>query len=337
MLTTFPPGIGVLAASANSNTSSICSNRSTIGSRIYHYFSFSSHSPPCPWVRWYHDHNRGAGWIPRVCGWRNWCRPDAAPWSNFTPVILKVAASVYLPHSPFGAIASLRLHDAECTLELQLQPHWLALDLLVADGPGAENIAQLQFVMWLVVLPSQGDHASPLPIMTGWLTRLLVFCDGFREWFCSRWPPHILLFSWRGIWREYLQVWKSFLVILVSPILVCLNFLESISPSSVCLNVSAITRILFSCVLARLEFSVLVIFGFRLGSKLPCLFPFFCCGSCAFSFLVDPVLFLFLFCLVYSNSSELDSCCESLVVGCLLSFDLSNVYWCGPIHSHMEG
>ena len=47
-----------------------------------------------------------------------------------------------------------------------------------------------------------------------------------------------------------------------------------ILPSSVCLNYSGVVRILLSCELDRLEFSVLVIFVFRLGSKLPCLFPF---------------------------------------------------------------
>ena len=47
-----------------------------------------------------------------------------------------------------------------------------------------------------------------------------------------------------------------------SPILVCLNYPESISPSLVCLNFSGIVRILFSCVLARLKFAVLVIFVF---------------------------------------------------------------------------
>ena len=140
--------------------------------------------------------------------------------------------------------------------------------------------------MCLVVLSSWGDHAAPLPILTGWLTRLLVFCDGFLRWFCSWWPPHILLFSWRGLCCEYLQVWKSFLVILVSLSLVCLDFLESIPPSSVCLNFSGILRILFSCVLARLKFPALVIFVFRLGSKLPFLFRFF-------SFFIDPVPFLF--------------------------------------------
>ena len=95
-------------------------------------------------------------------------------------MILKVAASVYLPHLPFGAIGPLGMHDAGCTLELQLQPHWLALELLVRYSPGAENIAQLQFSIWLVALPARGDRAAPLPILTVWLTRLLVSCDEFR-------------------------------------------------------------------------------------------------------------------------------------------------------------
>ena len=129
--------------------------------------------------------------------------------------------------------------------------------------------------MWLVAFSARGYHAVPLPIMTGWLTCLLVFWDGFLRWACSRWPSHILLFSWRRICCEYLQVWKSFLGIFVSPIWVCLDYLESISLSSVCSNVSGIVRILFSCVLDRLEFAVLVIFVFRLGSKLPCLFSFY--------------------------------------------------------------
>ena len=42
-----------------------------------------------------------------------------------------------------------------------------------------------------------------------------------------------------------------------SSISVCLNYLESISPSLVCLNFSGIFIILFSCELARLEFAVL--------------------------------------------------------------------------------
>ena len=47
-----------------------------------------------------------------------------------------------------------------------------------------------------------------------------------------------------------------------------------ISPSLVCLNSYGIVRILLSCELARLKFALLVIFYFRLGSKLPFLFPF---------------------------------------------------------------
>ena len=101
-------------------------------------------------------------------------------------MILKVAASGYLPHLPFGAIGPLGLHGAGCTLEFQLLPYWLALDLLVGGGPGAENIDQLQCGIWLVAFPAQGDHATPLPIMTGWLTRLLEFCNVFCGRFCSR-------------------------------------------------------------------------------------------------------------------------------------------------------
>ena len=131
-------------------------------------------------------------------------------------------------HLPFGAIGPLGLHEAGCTLEFQLHPYWLALELLVGGGPGDKNISQLQCGMWLVALPDLGDHAFPFPIMIGWLTHLFEFCDGFRGWFCSRRSPHIWLFSWRGICCEYLQVWKSCLDISVSPNLVCLNYLEMI-------------------------------------------------------------------------------------------------------------
>ena len=94
-------------------------------------------------------------------------------------MILKVAASGYLLHLTFGAIGPLGLHEAGFTLEFQLHPYWLALEMLVGGGPGAENIAQLQCGIWLVAFTYQGDHAVPLPIMTGWLTRLLESCNGF--------------------------------------------------------------------------------------------------------------------------------------------------------------
>ena len=94
-------------------------------------------------------------------------------------MILKVTASGYIPHLLFGAIGPLGLNDSGCTLYLQLQTHWLSLELLVGDGLGAGNISQLQFFMWLVSLPYQGDHAVPLPTLTGWLTHLLVFFNVF--------------------------------------------------------------------------------------------------------------------------------------------------------------
>ena len=85
----------------------------------------------------------------------------------------------------------------------------------------------------------------------------------------------------------------------VSPSLVYLNYLEMISPSSVCLNSSGIVIILLSCELARLEFAVLVIFDFRLCSKLPCLFLFLLYFSFVFvSRGRQDVSFLVLFCLI---------------------------------------
>ena len=69
-------------------------------------------------------------------------------------MILELYASVRLPHLPFGTIGPLRPHDAECTLELQLQPYWLALDLIVEDRLGVENHSPLWFVMWLVAFPA---------------------------------------------------------------------------------------------------------------------------------------------------------------------------------------
>ena len=58
-------------------------------------------------------------------------------------MILKFAASGYLPHLPFGAIGPLGLHEAGYTLEFQLHSYWLALELLLGGGPGAQNLAQL--------------------------------------------------------------------------------------------------------------------------------------------------------------------------------------------------
>ena len=125
----------------------------------------------------------------------------------------------------------------------------------------------------------------------------LTFCYLIEGEFAAnifRFGSHSWIFLFHRVWCAWI-----ILVIFVSPSLACLNYLEMISPSLVCLNSSGIVRILFSCELARLEFAVLVIFVFRLGLKLPCLFLFlFCflvpyrfCGPCA-------VCFLVLFCVI---------------------------------------
>ena len=95
-------------------------------------------------------------------------------------MILKVAASGYLRHLPFGAIGPLGMNEAGCILEFHLHSYWLALELFVGAGPDAENIAQLKCGMWLVALTYQGVHDVPLPILTGCLTHLLESCDGFH-------------------------------------------------------------------------------------------------------------------------------------------------------------
>ena len=82
---------------------------------------------------------------------------------------LGVFASGRLPHLPFGAIGPLGLHDDK----------WLSLELLVMDRPGVGIISQLWFGMWLIALPVRGDHDVLRPILTGWFTRLIEFCDGF--------------------------------------------------------------------------------------------------------------------------------------------------------------
>ena len=50
-------------------------------------------------------------------------------------------ASVCLPHLTFGAIGPLGPHDAEYTLELQLQPNFLALKLIIKYIPGIGILA----------------------------------------------------------------------------------------------------------------------------------------------------------------------------------------------------
>ena len=68
------------------------------------------------------------------------------------------------------------------------------------------------------------------------------------------------------------------------------------------MNSYGIVRILLSCELTRLEFAVLVLFDFRLGSKLPCLFPFLFYFLVRFRFLRTS--FRFFSCFVFLNPTH---------------------------------
>ena len=137
-------------------------------------------------------------------------------------MIIEVSASGCLPHLPFDAIGTLGLYDAECTLELQLQPYWMTLGLIVGGGPGDENHAQLRFGMWLVEFPDQGYHAFLRPILTGWLARLLGFCNVFSDYFVVDDP--FTLYYFRVVeFAVNMFKFRSHYCSLVSPSLVCLN------------------------------------------------------------------------------------------------------------------
>ena len=64
---------------------------------------------------------------------------------------------------------------------------------------------------------------------------------------------------WIFLFHQVRCAW-NILVVFVSSSLACLNYLEIISFSSVCLNSSGMIRIHFSCELDWLEFSVLIFF-----------------------------------------------------------------------------
>ena len=179
---------------------------------------------------------------------------------------------------------------------------------------GAENLVKLQFGKWLVSLPDQRDHAIPLPIMTGWLTRLLELCDGLCGWFCGRWPPsHLVIFL------------KGNLLRISSGLEVMLDFFCFTEFGVLELSKDDCWFHLLRCawfLLGSLEFSFLVNW---LGSNLPCLlflifdlarscrscFRFYSIFSCVFVscgrravsflifFLADAFPFLFLLCTVF--------------------------------------
>ena len=160
-----------------------------------------------------------------------------------------------------------------------------ALDGTVAACRGQAGCwKSFAIAVWYVdgFIASHRGPCFPHPILTGWLTCLLEFYDGFRGYFCSWWPLHILLFSWRGIFCEYIQVWKSLLVFWFHQVWCTWIFLEYFSPSLMCLiflewlelcswvtygiglNFLCLLNF-FSCVLAWLEFAVLVDIVYRLS------------------------------------------------------------------------
>ena len=132
--------------------------------------------------------------------------------------------------------------------------------------------------------------------MTGWLTRLLEFCNGFPDDFVVDDPPHISFFL-ESLFSANIFRFGSHSCYLVSPSLVCLNYFE----------------IVWLCYAGSwLEFSVLVEFVFLrrgLAQIFRACFNFFLCC-------VDPVPFLLLFSFSLSALSELDSCFEGRDVRC---------------------
>ena len=185
----------------------------------------------------------------------------------------------------------------------------------------------------MVTLQDRGDHDAPLPIMTKWLTCLHLFYDGFYGWFYSQWPLIFCYFIEGGFAANIFMFGR---IPPPPPSSVRLNYIEFISPSLVCFNFYRIVKILLSCFLAWLGFTIFL-FKTWLEVAVPfSVFTLFSYGSWAFSFLTDPVPFFIVF-LVSSYSLVPDSCWEGLDARFLFSLDLSNVYWCGTGRSHMDG
>ena len=165
------------------------------------------------------------------------------------------------------------------------------------EGGFAANIFRFQSHSWIFFSPSSVCLNYPCYLCFTKIDVLELSRDDFTkfvvlEFFWNRQNP---LFLWNWLCSNLLcLLFLFFFVIFVLSSSMCFNYLEMISPSSLCLNSSVIVRILFSCELARFGFAVLVIFIFRLGSKLPCLFlflfyflvPFRFLRTCAVSFMV---------------------------------------------------
>ena len=170
------------------------------------------------------------------------------------------------------------------------------------------------------------------------------FFNGFRGWFWSRWPHHIF----KGNYPRISSSLEIVLVLRFHLVRCAWMFLELFSPSSVCPNVFRIFRIVWlGHVGDFIKFTALVEFLFLLsgsaqiyraycsclGNRLELAVPV---SALVFSS-VDPVPFLFLFCLCFSDLLVIDSCCGVLGVGHLFSLGLCNVYICGIVSRHMDG
>ena len=257
-------------------------------------------------MRFSHDNHTGSGWSLPVFSWRNWYTLGAEPWITLCQVTQRVVASRCLLISLYGATSTLGPHDFGYILGLRLQMYWVAMDMLVEDGMGVEILARWSFGICLASLPALGDYSVIHLLPIGYLTHLLLFCNVFNGLSCNWRPSHILLFSWKGICCEYLQIWKS-LLFLVSLSLVCFDFNELVWLSHVgnWLEFGVLVRFDFSNFVwlvrvgDRLEFAVLVLFfGLsRRGLDLICCACFICSFFFdllrAFSFLVGFEFILF--------------------------------------------
>ena len=178
---------------------------------------------------------------------------------------------------------------------LKILPNYSAVCVWLHCHPEETMLSPSQFWMdgWRVCLNFAMDFVDDFKVDDP-LT-FYYFLEGGFAVNIFRFGIHSWIFLFHWVWCA----WIIF-VIFVSPSLACLNYLEMIELSLVCLNSSGIVIILLYSELARLEFAVLVIFVFRLVSKLPCLFPFLFYFLVSFRFSQTPCRFFS--CFVLSNS-----------------------------------
>ena len=238
------------------------------------------------------------------------------PWSTYPPVILKVPASGYLPHLPFGDIGPLGLHEAGCTLEFHLHTHWLALELLLGTDRALKIFPNYSAVCGWLHFQTKETMLSPFQFWLGGWRICLYFAMDFADdfvvddlltffyflkggfaanifWFGSH--SWIFFFTKCGVLELSLfSCFTEFGVIELSrddftEFVVLEFFCNHHNPLFLWIGLSRICRAWFF--IKELARSCRACFRFYSISH----------GYRAFSFLADPVRVLFLFCLVYSN------------------------------------